>query len=98
MAERLLGETVAATEEGGIRGLCDQLDGRVAKFIELRRERPEHNNPIAFVVGGIIAGIGATILAICWAVSQPQGCTNGDVQFWSGALISTGLFIIIAGL
>jgi hypothetical protein len=98
MAERLLSETIAAGEEGGIGGLCDQLDRRVADFVELRRERPEHNNPVAFVVGGIIAGIGATILAICWAVSQPGGCTNSDVTFVSGVLISFGLFIIVAGL
>jgi len=97
-AERVLDETIATAEASGIRGLCDRLDEHVDDFIELRRERPHHNNPVAFVVGGILAGIGAIMLGICWAVSGPGGCTNGDVLFWSGAFISSGLFIILASV
>jgi hypothetical protein len=98
LGERLLAETLETANESGIAGVCDRLERDVSRLTELRRERPEHNNPIAFVVGGIAAGLGAVILGICWAVSGPGGCTNPTVLQISGGLIAFGLLIIVTGL
>jgi hypothetical protein len=97
-AARTLSETIAVANASGINGLCDQLRDQASKFAELRRRRPEHNDPTALVVGGTFVGVGGAILAICMAASAPKPCTNSVALGLSGALIALGGFILLSEL
>ena len=98
MAGRTLTETVALANGSGINGLCDYLQDHASQLAELRRRRPEHNDPTAVIIGGILCGIGAIILAICWAVSGPGGCTNPFVIGLAIGFFGAGALVLLSAL
>jgi hypothetical protein len=97
-AARTLRETVAVANESGMDGLCNHLQDQASKLAELRRRRPEHNDPVAVVLGAVLCGIAATILGICWASSGPRGCTNTTALTLVGVLFALGAFVLATSL
>jgi hypothetical protein len=98
VAGNTLSETTAAANEFGINGLCDRLQDQASQFAELRRRRPEHNDPAATITGAILCGIGATILAICWAASGPGPCTDPVAIGLAIFFFAAGGMILLAEL
>jgi hypothetical protein len=97
-AGRTLREIVAVANESGVVGLCDNLQNQASQLVELRRRRPEHNDPVIVIVGAIICGLAATILAICWATGGPGGCRNPTVLFLVALMFTLGGFLLAAEL
>jgi hypothetical protein len=98
IAGRTLSKTVAVANGSGINGLCDQLQDQAAQFTALRRRRPKHNDPTHVLVGAILCGIGATIIAICMAASGPGPCTNPTAILLATFFFVSGGLILCAEL
>jgi hypothetical protein len=94
-AGRMLTETIEVANQSGIGGLCDRLDQQVAELAELRRRRPEHNDPVRLVVGLIVIGIGAIIIGVCWAVTL-GGCRSNTVLGVAYLVFLLGITIIVS--
>jgi hypothetical protein len=98
IAGRSLSETIAVANDSGINGLCDRLQDQASQFAEMRRRRPEHNDPTHVIVGAILLGIGATIIAICMAASGPGPCTNPVAIGLAIFFFASGGLILLAEL
>jgi hypothetical protein len=98
IAGQTLSETIAVAYESGINGLCDRLQDQVSQLAELRRRRPEHNEPGTFVLGASLMGLAAIIQGICWAASGPGPCSNATANAFSVIFGVSGAFIILASL
>jgi hypothetical protein len=97
-AGRVLAETRATANEAGIAGLCDLIEGHMSRLADLRREREEHNGPIAVAIGGALAATGFLIYGICSALSGGRPCTNSTVTNIAEAFWTAGGILILIGL
>lgn len=93
-AGRTLSRLREMADQEGIPGLCGVLDRHCERLIELREDRPSHNGPVGWVIGGAIAATGFAIIGICSAVSTGRLCRNPLVNFIGGVHIGVGLFVI----
>lgn len=79
-AARIVTQTVATASESGIEGLCDLLQEHTTQLADLRRERPEHNNPINAAIGAFCIVAGVATIAVCALANFPNGCRNPRAQ------------------
>jgi hypothetical protein len=98
LAAKTMRDTVAVANNSGINGLCEGLENQARQFIELRRRRPEHNDPVSIIAGAILCGIAATMLGICWAANPTVGCRDATVLGIVTGLCFFGAFVLLAEL
>jgi hypothetical protein len=89
-------QAFSTARESGVDGICTGLLRDVDHFIALRRRRPQQNDPVSVVTGGIFVGIGCLVLGICAAVSG-GACRNGTVRGIGTAIIIFGIVVAVTG-
>jgi hypothetical protein len=101
MAARIVRAGVEVGNTRGITGACDEIDAHAIRFADIRRERPNQNDPIVAVFAAIANLVGTIGIIVCLAsrsCSATTLTTFFDLWFMGGLVFAGALLIVLATL